>query len=199
MAFDVVMFGSLSVPERSVEDWLVSPVETADFPWLDEVGGVEVPQDTPEALLSLLANVTCAPHELFEVSLQGGQLTVSCYASEDTFRETSLALSLLFASSAAFGGLGELCFTGYQGIRFGERLLVRGGQGTFQKVTNEELSRLELHAGFMALDRKIHERYDKLVGRRPAAPVDPRRARWVVHPFTGRRVRVADETAPREP
>lgn len=195
MAFDVVMFGSLSMPERNLEEWLASPVELADFPWLDEVGGVDVPQDTPEALLSLLADVTCAPHELFEVSLREGQLTVQCYATEDTFRETSQALALLFASSAAFGGLGELYFSGYQGIRFGEHLQVRAGRGTFKRISGEALARLEQHPRFLTLDGKIHERFDALVGRATPGPVDPRRSRWIIHPFTGRKVRVSDDSA----
>lgn len=197
MAFDVVMFGSLSMPERHLEDWLASPVELTDFPWLDEVGGVDVPQHTPEALLSFLGNVTCAPHELFEVSLREGQLTVECYASEDTFRETSQALALLFASSAAFGGVGELLYSGYQGIRFGERLLVRAGQGTFKRIAGEELARLEQLKAFVTLDAKIHQRFDRLVGRTATGPVDPRRSKWIIHPFTGRKVRVADQTAGR--
>jgi len=194
MAFDVVMFGSLSMPQRNLEDWLASPVELTDFPWLDEVGGVDVPQDTPEALLCFLADVTCAPHELFEVSLREGQLTVNCYASEDTFRETSQALALLFASSAAYGGLGELLFSGYQGIRFGERLLVRGGVGTFGRISSEDLARLELRPAFVELDAKIHERFDRLVGRPATGPMDPRRSRWIIHPFTGRKVRVPDDS-----
>lgn len=194
MAFDVVMFGSLSVPERNLEEWLPSPVELADFPWLDEVGGADVFHDTPEALLSFLGDVSCAPHELFDVSLREGQLTVECYASEDTFRATSQALALLFASSAAFGGLGELHYSGYQGIRFGERLLVRAGRGTFTRICGDELARVELRPAFLTLDAKIHQRFDSLVGRpTSSAPIDPRRSRWIIHPFTGRKVRVADD------
>ena len=40
---------------------------------------------------------------------------------------------------------------------------------------------------------KIHQRFDAQVGRAPAAVIDPRRSRWVIHPFTGRKVRVADD------
>lgn len=198
MAFDVVMFGSLSMPQRSLEDWLASPVALAEFPWLDDVGGADATHETPEALLSFLGDVGCAPHELFEVSLLEGELTVQCYASEDTFRSTSQALALLFASSAAFGGLGELCFCGYQGIRFGERLVVKGGRGTFTRISGDALARLEQHQAFLTLDAKIHERFDSLVGR-PVSnrPLDPRRSRWIVHPFTGRKVRVADDVASR--
>lgn len=197
MAFDVVMFGSLSMPQRNLEDWLASPVELTDFPWLDEVGGVDVLHDTPEALLTFLGDVTCAPHELFDVRLSEGQLTVGCYATEDTFRSTSQALALLFASSAAYGGLGELCFSGYQGIRFGERLLVRAGRGTFTRIASDELAKLEQLRAFIALDAKIHERFDTLVGRPTTGPVDARRSKWVIHPFTGRKVRVADDTLAR--
>jgi hypothetical protein len=197
MAFDVVMFGSLSMPERNLEEWLASPVELTDFPWLDEVGGVDVLQDTPEALLGFLAEVSCAPHELFEVAVTQGQLTVNCYATEDTFRATSQALALLFASSAAYGGLGELCFSGYQGIRFGERLLVRAGRGTFTRIASDELAKLEQRPSFVALDAKIHARFDALVGRPVTGPVDARRSKWIIHPFTGRKVRVADDTLAR--
>lgn len=195
MAFDVVMFGSLSVPERNTEDWLASPVELADFPWLEEIGGVDVTHDTPEALMSLLGEVSCAPHELFEVCLSEGQLTVQCYVTEDTYRSTSQALALLFASSAAFGGLGELCYSGYQGIRFGERLLVRAGRGTYTRVSGLELAKLEQQKAFLALDVKIHERFDSLVGR--VSTGDQRRTKWIIHPFTGRKVRVSDDTASR--
>lgn len=192
MAFDVVMFGSLSLPERDVEEWLTSPIEQTEFPWLDELGGDDVLQDTPEALLSFLSELTVRPHEFLDVRLQDGRLSVACYVSEETFRETAQAIALLFGASAALGGVGELCFAGYQGIRFGERLTVRGGRTTFRKLSEDELARLEQDAQFASLDARIHARYDALVGRE-AGPVDPRRSRWVIHPFTGRRVRVADE------
>lgn len=196
MAFDVVMFGALTVPERNVEEWLTTPIEQATWPWLEEVGGVDVPHDTPEALLSLLGEVACAPHELFSVTLLEGRLELQCYVGEDTFRETSQALALLFASASLFGGVGELHFAGYQGIRFGERLVVQGEQVRFGRISSDELARLEHHRGFLALDAKIHERFDALVGRvSPEGPLDPRRSRWVVHPFTGRRVRVAEPSA----
>jgi hypothetical protein len=198
MAFDVVMYGSIAVPERNVEEWLTTPVETTDFPWLDEVGGVDVVQDSPEALLALLADQALAPHELFDVSLADGRLSVACYVSEDRFRETSQALALLVASAAGFGGVGEVFFCGYQGIRFGERITVRAGRATYTCLPAEELSWLERLPAFQSLDARIHERYDALVGRR-AGPVDPRRSRWVVHPFTGRKVRVAADAAPDGP
>lgn len=194
MAFDVVMYGAVDVPEQHVEEWLTSTIETIDFPWLDEVCGEDVLQDTPEALLALFADQPLAPHEFFDVTLEGGRLSIACYVSEDRFRETSQALALLAASAAAFGGVGELQLAGYKGIRFGERVTVRGGRATWMKLPADELSRLECLPAFQRLDGRIHERYDALVGRR-AGPVDPRRSRWVVHPFTGRRVRVADDAA----
>lgn len=192
MAFDVVMFGALSVPGRNVEEWLTTPIEPSAWPWLEEVGGVDLPHDTPEALLSLLDDVACAPHELFSVTLLEGRVEVQCFVREDTFRETSQALALLFASASSFGGVGELHFAGYQGIRFGERLVVQGEHVRFGRVSGPELARLEQLESFRSLDAKIHERFDSLVGRElPEGPLDPRRTRWVVNPFTGRRVRVA--------
>jgi hypothetical protein len=194
MAFDVVMYGTLAVPERNLEEWLASPIETNEFPWLDEIGGVDVLQDTPEALLNLLSNQVLSPHELFDVALVDGRLHVACYVSEDRFRETSQALALLVASAAPFGGVGELHLAGYQGIRFGERVSVRAGRATWAKLPADELSWLERLPAYQQLDARIHERFDALVGR-ATGPIDPRRSRWVVNPFTGRKVRVADDTA----
>jgi hypothetical protein len=194
MAFDVVMFGAISLPERNVEEWLTTPIEPTEFPWLDEVGGVDVVQNTPEALLAFASEITCAPHELFSVTVNEGRLEVQCFVGEDTFRETSVALALLGASTAAFGGTGELFFAGYQGIRFGERLSVLAARSNFSRVSADALGKLEQHAQFIELDSKIHQRFDALVGRAaPSGPIDPRRSRWIVHPFTGRKVRVADE------
>lgn len=194
MAWDVVMFGALSLPETNVEAWLSSRVSAEDLPWLDEVGGNDVHHDSPEGLLTFLREVTVAPHELFHVSLVEGRLTVECYVSEDPYRESSTALALLFASAAAFGGTGELTFYGYQGIRFGERLRLAAGSCTFASLSQHELGSVERAPGFVALDARIHERFDSLLGREPR-PLDPRRSRLVIHPFTGRKVRVADDHA----
>jgi len=190
MAWDVVMFGAISIPERNVEDWLASEVTREAFPWLDELGGHDVPHETPEALLAFLKDVTVAPHELFDVTLVDGKATVHCYVSEDPYRETSQALALLFASAADFGAVGELVIYGYQGIRFGERLTVKAGRTAYAKLGVDEMAAIEQLRQFTELNARIHERYDSLVGR-PPAPMDPRKSRLVVHPFTGRKVRVA--------
>ena len=118
MSWDVVMFGSLSVPERNLEEWLTTPASAAEAPWLDELGGNDTVLETPEALLAFLAEVTIAPHELFEVRHDDGRVTVQCFVSEDAYRKTCQPLALLFSSAAAWGGTGELTFFGYQGIRF---------------------------------------------------------------------------------
>lgn len=193
MAWDVVMFGSLSVPERNVEEWLTTSVTREDLPWLEELGGSDVPHLTPEALLTFLSEVTVAPHELFQVRVVDGRTTVEGYVSEDPYRETSQALALVFASAAAFGGVGELTFYGYQGLRFGERLRVGAGTTTFHCLTHDELGAVERLPAFVALDARIHARFDALMGREVGAPLDPRRSRLVVHPFTGRKVKVADD------
>lgn len=190
MAFDVVMFGSLSVPQQNVEEWLTTPFHFAGHEQFEDVL-----QDTPEALLAMLGEVTCAPHEIFKVTLEDGRVSVQCYASEDSFRETSSALALLFASAADFGGLGELNFAGYQGIRFGERVTLRGGQCAFVKLSAAQLSELEQQQAFRSLDARIHERFDALVGRMPTT--DARGARWSIHPFTGRRVLVSEPSEAR--
>lgn len=192
MAFDVVMFGSLCVPERNVEEWLTTPIELAGLSWLDELSGADVLQETPEALLSMLADVVCLPHELFRVSLEDGRVTMQAYASEDTYRQTSQALALLMASAAEFGGVGELHFAGYQGIRFGERFVVRSGRCTFSRLSADELTQMEFQSGYAALEARIHERFDVLVGRTPST--DVRGSRWVINPFTGRKVRVSPES-----
>jgi hypothetical protein len=192
MAWDVVMFGAVTIPERNVEEWLATSVAHEEFPWLDELGGHDVPHETPEALLEFLRDVTVAPHELFDVNVLDGKVTVQCYVSEDPYRETSQALALLFASAAAFGAVGELVIYGYQGIRFGERLTVKAGRTAYAKLGHDEMAAIEQMRQFTDLNSRIHERYDALVGR-PPAPMDPRRSRLVVHPFTGRKVRVAED------
>jgi hypothetical protein len=63
MAFDVVMFGAVTLPEMNVEEWLSTPIEPSEFAWLDEVAGAEVVHDTPEALLAALSETVCTPHE----------------------------------------------------------------------------------------------------------------------------------------
>ncbi|MBL8935195.1 MAG: hypothetical protein JNM69_11630 [Archangium sp.] len=192
MSWDVVMFGSISVPERSREEWLTTPINRDEFPWLDEVGGVDVTHETPEALLAFLTDVPLAPHQFFDVSADSSLVTVQGYLSEEPYRDVCQALALLFASAAAFGGTGELSLFGYQGIRFGERLTLANGQATFRQATQEELGELERSKTFQCVNARIHQRFDTLVGR-PEAPTDARRATWIVHPFTGRRVRAANE------
>lgn len=197
MAFDVVMFGAVTLPEMNVEEWLSTPIETAEFPWLDEVAGAEVVHDTPEALLASLAETVCAPHEFLTITSSDGRLQLQAYLGEDRFRETAQAVALLVASASGFGGVGEVHFMGYQGIRFGERFRLRGGRVTYTKVPGEQLSALEHHASFQLLDARIHERFDSLVGRPDLS--EAKGSRWEVSPFTGRKVRVAApaKTAPR--
>lgn len=192
MAWDVVMFGALSVPELHQEDWLSSPVLREAHPFLEETAGADVLAETPEALLTFLRELALAPHELSEVNLEGGRLTAACHVSEDAYRETSGALLLLFASAAPFGGTGSLTLYGYQGIRFGEQLRIAAGRAAYVRLGHECLAELEQSPAFAALDAKIHARFDALVGR-PEAPLDPRRSRLVISPFTGRTVRVPDE------
>lgn len=193
MAFDVVMFGSLSIPERNVDEWRFTDVEPREFPWLDELAGEDAPAGAPDVLLTALAESARLPHELFDVSLVEGHLIAQCYASEDLFRQAVQSLATLFASTAAFGGVGELHLMGYRGIRFHERLTVAAGRTGFFQGGERELKRLEQHPLFLTLDAKIHERYDALVGRMTEGPIDLKRSAWVVNPFTGRRVRVALE------
>lgn len=188
MSWDVVMFGSISVPERSREEWLTTPINRDEFPWLDEVGGVDVSLDTPEALLAFLGEVTLAPHHFFDVTADSSLVTVQGYLGEEPYRDVCQALVLLFASAGAFGGQGELTIFGYQGIRFGERVSLANGNVTYRQLSLEELGEVERSRAFACVNARVHQRFDALVGR-PTAPVDARRATWMVHPFTGRRVR----------
>lgn len=191
MAWDVVMFGSLSVPERQVEEWLTTPIDRDTLPWLDELGGDEPRPDTPETLLASLEEVLVAPHEIFDVAHEGTRVAMQCFVSEDAYRATCQALAMLVASVEAFGGSGELTLFGYQGIRFGERVRVRGGETVYETLGREGQARVERSRAFRALDARIHQRFDELVGR--PRPEDGRTI-WMVHPFTGRKVRVAAAT-----
>jgi hypothetical protein len=195
MAFDVVMFGAVSVPEEHVEQWLESPISVGDFPWLEEMSDVEIRHQSPRRLLDSMNAFPLQPHHLFEVSLLGGRLKAQCYVGEDCFRATNQSLALLFASSGAFGGSGELFFVGYQGIRFGEQLMVHAERNTLARVSGPAWERLEQHPQFVELNEKIHARFDGLVGR-DETPGEPRAWQGAVNPFTGRRVRVAEPSPP---
>lgn len=190
MAFDVVMFGTLTVPERNLEEWLTTPTDAEVFPWLESLGGADVTLDTPEALLAFLGDLQLAPHEFLEVTQVEGQLTLRAYLGEDAWRECAQVVGLLFASAGAFGGHGAATMTGYQGIRFGEVVKVEKGEVRHASLTTEGLWAVERSPAYQAVDERIHQRFDGLVGR-PGAPLDARNARWAVHPFTGRKVKVA--------
>jgi hypothetical protein len=189
MSWSVLMLGSMSVPERNLEEWLTEAIGVDSFPFLDELGGAQASLNTPETLLAALAEVHPSPHEIFEVGLLESQLAVRCVVTEDTWRETAQPLGLLFASAAEFGGVGELTLYGYQGIRFGERVTVAGTCASFSTLAPEALAKLERSPAFLELDARVHERFDALVGR-ARGPVDPCDSQWVVNPFTGRKMRV---------
>lgn len=195
MSWDVVLFGSFQVPELSREAWLTSPITGDELPWLDDVGGVETRHDAPEGLLAYLAEVALAPHHFFDVAAMSSLVTVQGYLGEEAYRDVCQALALLFASSAGFGGTGELHVVGYQGIRFGERLTLAGGRADFRQLGPSELAEVERSRAFECVDARVHQRFDALVGR-TGAPGRGRRASWVIHPFTGRRVRAALADAP---
>ncbi len=190
MSWDVMMFGSLSVPEASLETWLTTPVSPDEFAWLEDLPGSDVCAHTPEALLSFLNEVPTAPHEIFSVVHAGSRVEVGCFVADDPYRDTCQALAMVFASAAAFGGSGTLTFFGYQGIRFGERLSVSSAGVTLSVMGTKELEGVEHLPAFLALDARIHERFDALVGR-PALEAGARNVRWGINPFTGRRVRMA--------
>jgi len=182
MAWDAVIFGTLLIPERHVEEWLTEPLARELFALLDES---DIQHETPEALFSFLQGVAVAPHELFDVTLQGGKVHVQCYLAEDAYFETNQALALLFLSAAAFHGVGELFFYGYRGIQFGERLTVKAGRFNHVKLNYTQLPAVEKKKGFIALGERIHDRFNMLVGR-------TRKPGNGIHPFTGRQLRVVN-------
>lgn len=188
MSWDVVLYGSFQIPELSREEWLTTPVTRDEFPWLEELGGLETRHDSPEALLAYLAEVPLSPHQFFDVSAESSLVTVQGYLGEEPYRDVCQALALLFASSAGFGGVGELLVFGYQGIRFAERVSLAKGRASFRQLGQDELGEVERAAAFRCVNARIHQRFDALVGR-PDTPPDARGTTWMVHPFTGRRVR----------
>lgn len=190
MSWDVLTFGSITVPECNREEWLSTPINRDELPWLDEVDGVETTLESPEAMLAFLGELVLAPHHFFDVSADSSLVTVQGYVGEEPYRELCQPLVLLFASAAGFGGTGELTLFGYQGIRFAERLVLANGQATWRQLTQDAFGEIERSKTFECLDARVHQRFDALVGR-PTAPSDARKARWIVHPFTGRRVRAA--------
>jgi hypothetical protein len=190
MSWDVVVFGSISIPERNQDEWLSALVDPVDFPWLDEVGGVDGPLRTPETMLGFLSDLSLPPHSFFDLSPSTGLVTVQAYLGEEPYRDVSQTVALLFASAASFGGTGELLTLGYQGIRFGEKVLLQSGLATFTQLGLQAMSEAEQSAAYQCLDARIHQRFDALVGR-SEFPSDERHLGWMIHPFTGRRVRAA--------
>ncbi len=191
MAFEVVMFGGFTLDEAHVEEWLTTPIEPASLPWLNEVTGDEVLHDTPEALLACFGEPLAAPHEFLHVDQHSGRVQLQAYLSEDAWREHARGLALLVASAADFGGVGEVHFMGYQGLRFAHRLRLRGARATFMQLPEGELDALEKHPSFQLVDARIHERFDALVGRPLIGHA--KGSQWLINPFTGRRVRAASE------
>lgn len=190
MSWDVVLYGSFQVPELAREEWLTTPITRDEFPWLEELGGVETRHECPEALLAYLGDVPLAPHQFFDVSAETSLVTAQGYLGEEPYRDVCQALALLFASSAGFGGTGELMVFGYQGIRFAERVSLAQGRATFRQLGQDELGEVERSSAFQCVNARVHQRFDALVGR-PEVPGDARGTAYVVHPFTGRRVRAA--------
>jgi hypothetical protein len=186
MSWDVVMFGSLSVPERNLETWLTTPVSPELFPWLDELPGdeVEATPKTPEALLARLGAVVVEPHDLYAVSLDGSRLEVACRTGEDPYRETCQALALLVASAAEFDGWGELTFLGSKSIQFGERVTVVRGQAFLTVLSKVEQAVAARARSLKALEARHQAHVDALVGR----PAGSKKGRTPpgADPFTGR-------------
>lgn len=190
MGFDVAVLGNLSLPERNLEEWLASPVAAETFAFLSELGGEDARLETPEALLAMLGEVVVAPHEFLTLERVDGQVAVRGFLTDDTWGQVAQSLALLFASAAAFGGQGELAFSGYQGLRFGAKVSAGAGAVRLTRLAEAEQAALERSPAFRELDELIHARFDALVGRVPG-PVDARRSAWSVNPFTGRKERVA--------
>ena len=65
---------------------------------------------------------------------------------------------------------------------------------TLTQLNTRELEAVEASPAFRAVNARIHERFDALVGRPQVAP-GTRGLSWGIHPFTGRRVRMMTTAA----
>jgi hypothetical protein len=197
MLWDVVMLGSLSVPQQRLDEWLGHPL-SRDLGWLEAIDGRSTVHATPEALLEFLREACGMPHEIFDVQLVDARLSVQCYVSQNPFLETSRALALVFASAAAFGAIGELVIYGYRSLPFGQRLIIGDGCCDFRQLDSSELQRLERRPALIQIEQRIQERFDGLVERQPTPSAAPR-SHVVIHPFTHRFVDHHEEILTRKP
>jgi len=99
------------------------------------------------------------------VSLTGCTLTVACYVSSDLYFEVRDAVAGLLISGAHHGGTGQVTFWGYRGLLLAETLEVNHGRARLKPLRLFERQRATETEAFQALERRIAQRFDSLVGR----------------------------------
>ena len=193
MGWDAVVFGSLTVPAAKVEPWLTTPVAPRDFRGWPDFFSDDFDPRPPEVLLEELKAAGLEPHELLDLSLQGGKLTATAMMAKDPLLDTRMALAVLWRSAAKHGGKGELFFFGYQTIEFGYRLKVGQGRSTLKLMTKAEQRVVERSKAYKQLDARVQASVDALVGKvaLPGAKAKKGSARWGINPFTGKKIRVS--------
>lgn len=184
MGWDAVVFGELKVPAAKVEGWLTTEVAPSDFKGWPDFFESEGEPRTPEVLLEELKGLVLEPHELMEVALDGGRLSVSAMMAKDPLLDARMALAVLWRSAAKHGGKGTLTFFGYQTASFGYRVTVENGKSSMKVLTAKEQAAVEKGKPYRAIDAKVHAALDGLLGAKGAK--GPRRKG--INPFTGKRV-----------
>ena len=192
MGWDAVVFGSLTVPAAKVEPWLTTPVAPRDFRGWPDFFSDDFDPRPPEVLLEELKAAGLEPHELLDLSLQGGKLTAAGMMAKDPLLDTRMALAVLWRSAAKHGGKGELFFFGYQTIEFGYRLKVEKGRSTLKLLTKKEQAAVEKSKAYKALDARVQAGLDALVGKvaLPGKRAKKGGGTWGINPFTGKKIRV---------
>lgn len=183
MGLDAVVFGELKVPAAKVEAWLMAEVAPSDFKGWPDFFDFEFTPRAPEVLLEELKATSLQPHELLDLSLQGGVLTVRGMMAKDPLLEARMPLAVLWRSAAKHGGKGELVFLGNQTLELGYRVKVGKGRSVVQLLTKAEQKAFEKKKAYKQIDAQVHAALDSLVGGKARG-----KASKGVNPFTGKRV-----------
>jgi hypothetical protein len=177
MAADVVMYGAITVPMQTREEWMSQLLQHDDVSWLAEVGQMECTLATPELAIEALKGYALEPHDRVEVDWLASTLALECSLSFDTYLQLGQTVCQLVASCEPFQGFGALTILGHRPARFGFRLAVSRKGLNFQRLSIDQRLAEESSPAFAQTMVRTAHQFDRLVGRRSGS--------HQVNPFTG--------------
>ncbi len=177
MAADVVMYGAITVPMSTREEWMTQLIQQREYEWLSEIGELECAHQTPENALEALKDFALEPHERLELNWMASTLAIEVAFSFERYLQLGQTVTELVASCSASNGFGALTILGHRPMRFGFRVSVSRGGVNFQKLSIDQRLAEEQTDTFAKTMVRTAAQLDRLVGR---IGVEPR-----VNPFSG--------------